>query len=156
VRNLSISIRRAQPSDLEALYKIEVECFHEDAFPRQYIRQFIEKPYFITLVALINNEVIGFIAGSMETFYGKSAGHIYSIDVRPEYRGMGVGSHLLEATEKELKRDGAEICYLEARTDNIVALNLYLKHNYKVVEQLRNYYGIGRNGMRLMKSLVTE
>ncbi|MEM3193934.1 MAG: GNAT family N-acetyltransferase [Candidatus Bathyarchaeia archaeon] len=149
----NIVVRRAFPSDLDTLYRIEIECFGEDAFPKSYIRRIIEEPYFITLVALLNDEIVGFIIGALESFLGRLAGHIYSIDVKPEYRGMGVGSRLLGAMEEELKGAGAEICCLEVSVDNTAALNLYLKHNYRVIERLKNYYGIGRDGMRLVKKL---
>ncbi|MBS7607280.1 GNAT family N-acetyltransferase [Candidatus Bathyarchaeota archaeon] len=152
----SIVVRRARLSDLESIYRIEVECFGEDAFPKSYIRWFIEENSFITLVALLDDKIIGFIAGLLEVFMGRRAGHVYSIDVKPEYRGRGVGSRLLEAIEDELRRCGAEICYLEARVDNVVALNLYFKHDYRIIERLKNYYGFGRDGVRLIKNLVIE
>lgn len=151
-----VVVRRARLSDLESIYRIEVECFGEDAFPKSYIRRFIEESSSITLVALLDDEIIGFIAGLLEVFMGKLAGHIYSIDVKPKYRGRGVGSRLLGAIEDELRRCGAEICYLEARADNVAALNLYLKHNYRVIGRLKNYYGFGRDGLRLIKNLVAE
>lgn len=152
----SIVVRRARLSDLESIYRIEIECFGEDAFPKSYIRRFIEENSFITLVALLDDKIIGFIAGLLEVFMGRRAGHVYSIDVKPEYRGRGVGSRLLEAIEDELRRCGAEICYLEARVDNVAALNLYLKHDYRIIERLKNYYGFGRDGVRLIKNLVIE
>lgn len=152
----NIVVRRAFLPDLDALYRIEIECFGEDAFPKSYVKRFIEEPWFITLVAILNDEIVGFVVGSLESFLGKLAGHIYSIDVKPEYRGMGVGSRLLVAIEEELRGAGAEICCLEVSVDNTAALNLYLKHNYRVIERLKDYYGVGRDGMRLVKKLVME
>lgn len=154
--NPRITVRRASLLDLEDLYLIEVECFHNDAFPKSYIKQFIEEPCFITLVALVDNKVAGFITGSIEVFRGKLSGHIYSVDVKPEYRGMGVGSRLLETIEDELRNSGAEICYLEVYINNTAAINLYLKHNYRFLEHLKNYYGIKRDGIRMMKKLSSE
>lgn len=156
MHNPRIKVRKASPLDLEDLYSIEVECFYEDAFPKSYLKQLIEKPCFITLVALIDNKVAGFITGAIEIFRGKLSGHIYSIDVKPEYRRMGVGSRLLEAIEDELRKSGAEICYLEVYVNNTAAINLYLKHNYRFLEQLKDYYGIKRDGIRMMKKLVAE
>jgi len=151
-----ITVRKASPLDLEDLYSIEVECFHEDAFPKSYIKQLVEEPWFITLVALVDDKVAGFITGAIEIFKGKLSGHIFSIDVKPEYRGMGVGSRLLETIEDELRKSGVEVCYLEVYVNNTAAINLYLKHNYRFLERLRNYYGIERDGIRMMKKLVTE
>ncbi len=152
----SVIIRRANPSDLERLRRIEVECFHEEAFPLSYLRYIIENPNFIMLVAVLEGEIAGFIVASIEDFRDSIAGHIYSIDVKPKYRRRGIGSKLLESIEEILGGMGAEVCYLEARADNVAAINLYLKCNYRALENLRNYYGVGKNGIRLAKKLKDE
>lgn len=148
-----IVVRRAEKSDLRPLYDIEVECFREDSFPPHYIARFLEDPTFITLVTALEGKVIGYVAVHVENFEGKRMGHIYSIAVRPEYRRMGIGSRLLETIEEILRQSGAKVCYLEARKDNIAAINFYLKHGYRVFEVLRNYYGAGGDGIRFLKFL---
>jgi len=148
-----LTIRRAERSDLKRLYEIEVKCFHEDAFPFHFMERFIKDPEFMTLVAVLENKVIGFIVASIEIFRGERVGHIYSINVEPEYRRRGVGSCLLESMEENLRKRGAKACYLEARKDNVAAINLYLKHKYMIVGILRNYYGAGNDGIKFMKVL---
>lgn len=153
VQGADVAVRRAKPSDLEEICRIEDECFGDDAFPQLYMRSFLEADFFITLVVLLGDKIVGYVVGAIETFRDKDAGHIYSIGVKPEYRGMGIGSRLLEAIERELKEAGAEICYLEVGVNNTAAINLYLKHNYRPLERLKNYYGFGRDGMRMIKKL---
>lgn len=146
-------IRKAEKSDLKRLYEIEVKCFREDAFPYPFIERFVKDPEFITLAAILENKIVGFIVASIETFKSERVGHIYSINVEPEYRRRGIGSRLLESMEENLRKRGAKACYLEARKDNIAAINLYLKHKYSVVGILRNYYGAGSDGIKFMKVL---
>jgi len=153
VSEIPILIRKAEEKDLEDLYRIEIECFHGEAFPFSYIRRFIRDPKFITLVAVSSNKIVGFIVGSIEKFKDDVVGHIYSIDVKPECRRRGIGSRLLNSVEEILKRIGAKTCYLEVNVNNAVAIKFYLKHNYRFFESLKNYYGIGKDGIRLIKKL---
>ncbi|MEM2168297.1 MAG: GNAT family N-acetyltransferase [Candidatus Bathyarchaeia archaeon] len=146
-------MRRARKSDLRVLYDIEVECFREDSFPLHYIARFLEDPTFITLVTTLEGRIIGYIAAHVENFEGKRMGHIYSIAVRSEYRRRGAGSRLLEAIEEILRQSGVKVCYLEARRDNIAAINFYLKHGYRIFEVLKDYYGAGGDGIRFLKFL---
>lgn len=151
-----ITIRRAKISDLEEIYQIEVECFPEDAFTLSFIKSLIEDPDFIFLVATLNERIAGFVVGALENFRGKTVGHIYSIDVKSEYRGRGIGSLLLKSIEETLREAGAKECYLEVRIDNLVARSLYFKFGYRVFRVLKNYYGAGKDGILLMKRLVTD
>ncbi|MBS7640123.1 MAG: GNAT family N-acetyltransferase [Candidatus Bathyarchaeia archaeon] len=149
-----VTVRRAEKSDLRALYEIEVECFQDGAFPLHYIAHFLEDPEFITLVTVVEGKVAGYVTARVENFEGKCMGHIYSIAVKPEYRRMGFGSCLLETVEEILEKMGAKVCYLEARRDNTAAIRFYLKHKYRVFEVLKDYYGAGRDGIRFMKFLL--
>lgn len=149
-----VVIRRAEITDLKAIYEIEKECFQEDAFPLSYIAYFLKEKEFITLVTFLRDKVIGYVTACLKDYYeGERAGHIYSIAVKPEYRRRGVGSRLLEEVEKVLRENGAKICHLETHMDNINAINFYLKHGYRIVKALKNYYGAGKDGIKLMKTL---
>jgi ribosomal-protein-alanine acetyltransferase len=156
VPNSSIIIRRAEISDLKEIHQIEVECFPEDAFSQLQMREFIKDPDFIFLVAIMDGHIVGFTIGGLEDFRGKIVGHIYSIDVKPECRNRGVGSFLLESMENLLVEAGVKECYLEVRVDNTTARNLYFKREYRFFEFLSNYYGVGKDGIRLMKKLTAK
>jgi ribosomal-protein-alanine N-acetyltransferase len=146
-------VRRAKISDLKSLYEIEVECFREEAFPPSLIRRFLEDSRFITLVAVLEDKIVGFIAALIEDFMEEKVGHVYSIDVKPSYRRMGVGSRLLKSLEENLREVSVKICYLETCRDNLAAISFYLKHGYRACEILKNYYGAGRDGVRFAKRI---
>lgn len=154
--NPSITIRRAETSDLKEIHQIEVECFSEDAFSQSQMREIIKDPDFIFLVAIMNEHIVGFIIGGLEIFRGKTVGHVYSIDVKPECRNRGIGSLLLESLENLLAEAGVKECYLEVRIDNMAARNLYFKREYRFFELLSNYYGVGKDGIRLIKKLSVK
>jgi len=148
-----VEIREATLSDLDEIYKIEVECFIEDAFTLRQLEYCLKSPSFVTLIASIDGEAAGFIIGSLEDSKGKIVGHIYTLDVKHKFRRRGVGSALLESLEEIFINRGAEKCCLEVRLDNTAAKRLYFKHGYSLKRIIRNYYGPGVDAARLEKNL---
>ncbi|MDM7913516.1 MAG: GNAT family N-acetyltransferase [Methanotrichaceae archaeon] len=126
--------------------EIEGLCFpKETAFPPGMFAHLIR--YAITLVALENDIIVGFIIG----FVSGGTGFIYTLDVHPDYRRKGIGSMLISALEENLRADGAKRIRLEAALDNPAALVLYRKAGYREEEILRNYYGKGFHAVRMWK-----
>jgi len=152
--SLPISIREATISDLEEVYKIELECFADDSFPKRLLETFLTSPECVTLIAVSDGEPLGFIAGSVEKLNEEPAGHISTLNVKRGQRRKGIGRRLLDAFEVALTERGVRTCFLEVRANNIAARNLYLKQGYRPLQKLRNYYGIGADGLRLKKNLV--
>lgn len=146
-----MKIRAAEPSDLPAIVEIEGLCFPEEtAFPPGMFSYLIK--YSAALVACSSDpasKVVGFIIG----YASGRMGVIYTLDVHPNYWGRGIGSALIVALEKELLEEGAETIRLEAAVDNPGALELYRRAGYRESELLRNYYGWGKDAVRMWKML---
>ena len=53
--------------------------------------------------------------------------------VRPEARGAGVATLLLEAAEHRARADGASVIRLHTRSDLVEARALYAKHGYREI-----------------------
>jgi len=151
--SLSITIHQATVDDLEALYRIERECFTVEAFTKEQIVYFLENTNAVSLIAQVNDEIAGFIIGLIHEYGKTRTGHVYTIDVAVKYRRMGVGVRLLEELERIFIRRRVTVCYLEARLDNVAARELYRKHGYTEVERLKDYYSRGTHGVRLVKKL---
>jgi ribosomal-protein-alanine acetyltransferase len=135
-----ISIQDASLKHLERLYEIEQKCFKSEAFTKQQIAHLLAHPNSVSLIAKDNHNIIGFVIGMIFAEREKLTGHILTIDVYPSHRRMGIGSTLLKQIEKIFIGKGVKTCYLEAREDNVAALNLYQKLGYKKVGNLKNYY----------------
>jgi len=149
---LPITIKQATINDLEKLYQIERECFTVEAFSKEHIAYLLQNPNTVSLVAQINSEIVGFIIGLIRRQDKMITGRVYTIDIASKYRRKGVGLKLLDELERIFIRRGVKMCYLEARVDNVAALELYRKHGYVEVEKLKKYYG-GIHGVRLKKKL---
>ena len=151
--SLPISVRTATEDDLEAIYKIELECFADDAFTKRQLEYLLTSASSVTLIAVLDEEPVGFITGSVDRSRDPTVCHVYTLDVKRNYRRRGIASILLDLLEQAMAGKGAKACYLEARTDNIAAQNLYVKHGYRPFTILRDYYGFGAEGLRLKKDL---
>jgi ribosomal-protein-alanine N-acetyltransferase len=146
-----MKIRAAEPGDLSAIVEIEGLCFpKETAFPPGMFSYLIK--YAASLVACESDEddkIIGFIIG----YASGRMGIIYTLDVHPDYWRTGIGSALIAALEKELSAEGAKAVRLEAALDNPGALELYRRAGYRERELIRDYYGRGKDAVRMWKVL---
>ena len=153
VFELLISTRQATVNDLEKLYEIERECFTAEAFSKELLTILLQDSNSVSLIAQTDREIAGFIIGLIQHIRGVKTGHIYTIDVAVKHRRKGVGITLLNELEKIFIRNDVKICYLEARRNNVAALELYKKQGYTDREKLEDYYPEGVHGVRLQKRL---
>lgn len=123
--------------DIPEVMEIEKLSFatpwSEDSF-RNEIETNLSARY---IVAKMDGVVIGY-AG---VWIILDEGHITNIAVHPDYRGMGVGSKIVEALVRTSKREGATALTLEVRKTNTVAQNLYRRYGFEPVGIRPKYYG---------------
>lgn len=149
----NISVKRVELKDLEEIYLIELECFGGEAYSKSFLGRLLVRGDSLFLKALVDGEVAGFVVGVFRVVGGRRVCQLYSIDVRKRFRGMGVGSALLKAFEKRARELGAGEVVLQVEVSNSPALGLYLKHGYRVVRRIRDYYGGGRDAYEMVKKL---
>jgi ribosomal protein S18 acetylase RimI-like enzyme len=145
VENISIRL-------LDTLYRIEKQCFEEEAFAKQQLAYLLTDYNILRLAAFINGKIAGFVISRVDIDLEVLFGHIITVDVIPVYRRQGVAQKLLQETEAIFKRHGVKECRLEVRENNVAALNLYQKLEYQKVGKLGKYYSKA-NGLYLKKTL---
>jgi len=59
--------------------------------------------------------------------------YIYGFRIRPDYRGLGIGSQFLQSVESDLTRRGFKRISLNVARDNDAARRMYEKAGYHVV-----------------------
>lgn len=150
---MSLIIEDASIRQLDKLYKIEAECFTEEAFTKQQVAHLITDYNSVSLVAKLNGEIVAFIIGMIYLERNALTGHILTIDVLPSHRRKGIAQKLLQKIEKIFKEKGVKSCRLEVREDNAAALRLYQKLGYRKVAKLESYYG-NAHGIYLRKDLT--
>jgi len=141
----NLVIRTVKDGDLKSIYLIERLSF-ERPYPSSYLETLAYLSPETFLVVSLNGSIVGYSASVLRG----SEGHIISIAVHPDYRGIGIGEKLLRENIKRLKDSGAKRVVLEVRIDNIQALKLYQKLGFKIVKTLKNYYWDGADAYKMV------
>ncbi|HTY75941.1 MAG TPA: GNAT family N-acetyltransferase, partial [Candidatus Nanoarchaeia archaeon] len=122
-------------------YRIEQQCFQEEAFSKQQIGFLLLDYNTVSLAARVDGELAGFIIARIDLIKNRLSGHIMTIDVGSSFRRMGVGQRLMMEAEAIFKQKGVEEVRLEVREGNAAAIALYEKMGYKKISRLEHYYG---------------
>lgn len=130
-----LEIRRMSIEDLDQVMEIERDSFSVP-WTRQDFIESIEKPTALYLVAVSEQQVIGYCG-----LWGViDEGQINNVAVRKEYRGQNIGTKLLEALFEEGTKEGLGAYTLEVRTGNSPAIALYKRLDFKEAGIRKNYY----------------
>ncbi len=125
-------IRSYLESDLTAIDKIG--SLIKDDFNKKYDILNLNHDYANIYVYLIDDVITGFI--QYEEHY--EVCDIINIAVSEEYQNKGIGKALIDYLINHTK---CEKIMLEVRENNLKALNLYHKCNFKEINRRKKYYG---------------
>lgn len=145
-----MKFRKGNKGDIQAISEIEQNVFGEDSFDFDEVKYLLEKANATTIVAE-GEEIQGYAIMLWRSNSSKS--RLYSIAVKPEYSGKGIGKVLLKECEKEAKKRNCSSITLEVRVDNDRARGLYTSVGYEEIQPLPRYYARGKDGVRMEKIL---
>lgn len=80
------------------------------------------------------------LLGYFVAMQGVDEVHLLNITVAPEYQGQGWGRVMLDALALWSRAQGAQWLWLEVRTSNMRAQQVYLRYGYRRVGERKNYY----------------
>lgn len=97
----------------------------------------------------------GELLGYFVAMKGVDEVHLLNITVAPAWQGQGWGRVLLDALAIWSRGQGAQWLWLEVRTSNQRALQIYERHGYRRVGTRKGYYpdGHGRREDAIVMSL---
>ena len=133
-----MKVERLQgPDDLEAILAIEEESFNNPTRRDWYERE-LQRPdvCFLYVLRTADAPVAGFCA----FWVVGDQGHINNLAVRPQLRGHGLGTYLLQSIIIEARHLGATSLMLEVRRSNVAAQRLYAKAGFSEHSVRKNYY----------------
>lgn len=149
----AVRVRRAELSDLDNLVALEQASFASDRLSRAQYRRHLDSGSALVLVASANHRRF---LGTAVVFFrkGSTVARLYSLASKPDARGKGVGTALVEAVEATARRRRCRALRLEVRTDNLAAIRLYERMGYRRLRFLDGFYEDGANGWQYEKILA--
>lgn len=148
---MTITLRAAVPSDLDALVSLENACFLTDKISRRSFRHWISTNHRALLLAETGQTLVGYIL--LVYHPGTRLARIYSLAVAETYRGQGIAKLLLRAGEQAAYTDGRLYVRLEVSIDNASAIRLYEQLGYQRFGFYRDYYADHRDALRYQKQI---
>ncbi len=142
------NLRDAGIRDILSVYRLERACFDLDAWPIVDILAVLIMPGIIRLKAVVEGELVGFIAGDARR--GNDTGWIVTLGVLGPYRRSGIATQLLLACEARLHTPKVR---LSVRRSNEAAIQLYQRHGYYLVDTWPRYYVDREDALVLEKKL---
>ncbi|QTX05454.1 ribosomal protein S18-alanine N-acetyltransferase [Agromyces archimandritae] len=148
---MSVLMRIAAASDLDAIMDLEQATFEADAWSQASMLREIEDPNTRYLVAVDDQHGTLFAYGGVLAPPGAPQADIQTIAVAPASRSRGLGRGLMHQLIAEARRRGAQEVFLEVRADNPVAQALYDSLGFERISVRKRYYrgGIDAIIMRL-------
>jgi [ribosomal protein S18]-alanine N-acetyltransferase len=135
---ISQTLRPMTSADVSAVLKLEQELFGEEAWSRAMLRgELAQQPESRYYLVADDNGVITGYAGMLAAGV---QGDVLTLAVAGHRWGQGTGSALLEALLAEAARRGCTEVFLEVRTDNARAQQLYRRYGFVQIGVRRGYY----------------
>lgn len=136
----SVQIREFEfPSDYEQVYQLwgsiekGVHVGRSDTLPE--IQKKISRDPDLFLVAESDGRIIGSVIGG---FDGRR-GLVYHLAVSVSFRGLGIGSRLMDEVESRLRAKGCLKCYLLVTIDNSEVENYYQRRGWQRMDAIHLY-----------------
>ena len=131
--------------DLDEIFRLESNTFKKDAFSKNSILNLIiNNTFFFKLINDDNsNEIVGFIIVIQDQ---KDRVNLINLLISKQYQNKGYGSHLLKYTLNKIKEmNNIEVIVLNVNSKNEVAIFLYQKFGFRIVQKIENYYRQKKN-----------
>jgi ribosomal-protein-alanine N-acetyltransferase len=146
-----IVLRAMKFEDLDRVYDLERSIF-PNPWPKSFFESDLSLPRTVGLVAELDGSIAGYgLAACADIEF-----HITNIGVEPSFQRRGIASRLMNELERIALERGCTHAYLEVRTDNYPAVELYLKLGYKTLYTRRQYYLDGSDAHVMYKNYGVE
>lgn len=96
----------------------------------------VKRPGSLSKVARQCGKIVGYICGSRVV----DEGHILTLAVRPEFRRHGIASALIGDMINNLTEEGCRFIFLEVRSSNEAAREIYERFGFKLFGLRKDYY----------------
>lgn len=133
-------INLVELKDLDEIYNLERKSFKKDAFSKDLILNLImENTFFFKLNdRKMSNKIVGFIIIIQDR---EERVNLINLLIRKRNQNKGCGTYLLDYTIRKVKEmHNIKAIVLNVNSKNKVAIKLYQKFNFRIVQKIENYY----------------
>lgn len=130
-----ITVQPMREAHLPEILEIERVSF-TTAWSENSFRNEIQNPYTLSLVAIREGAVVGYICANCR--FGE--GHILNLAIHPSARRMGLAKHLIRISLDYMKENNCLFVYLEVRVSNIAARKVYQGLGFQEIGRRKLYY----------------
>lgn len=120
----------------DVIHSIDLCCFKEESWSKELIEKELSKSETHYLLCSSENQYVAYL--SFSSILGDV--NLDRIAVLPEFQGRGVGYKFMNEFINLVKKQGNNSVFLEVRSGNESALNLYKKCNFKIDCIRKKYY----------------
>lgn len=144
VQSQSVQLVRMTIGDVAEVMELEKLCFPKDSWTEEdYIKNLSGQDNYYWKVRPTNsNQRPGIppILASGGYHLEETNTHITTLATHPNWRRRKIGEWFLLNMLMISRYAGAKLAYLEVREDNMVAIRMYLKFGFLLVNQLEHFY----------------
>lgn len=142
----SVSLTQANAKDIDDYIRVGKLCISQfntvATDPKQVAREIAGS---VTYMIRCWGCPVGFVSYVMQ---GINHAYISEVQIEPDFRGKGIGAHVLKIILRELK--DIEVVDLHTHPEN-PAQNLYRRHGFRETgEVVENYHNTGQPRMRML------
>ena len=148
-----MKVKSVRPNDLIEIHNLEQKVFKENAFSKDLIKKLIQRSAFFLKLERsgIKKFIIGFVIIVEDR---EDRVNIVNFLINPKYQNKGFGSWLLKyAIDKINGLKKITKIALNVKIDNHIAIKLYEKFNFRIVEKIDNYYQSKESAFLMVKKL---
>lgn len=156
----SVTTRLFEDGDLRALFAVEEVCFAPPLrFSRSLMRSLAHDPNCRTWLGIVDNIRAGFAILGLSEESGESSeddpshAYIWTIEVLPAFRRLGVARQLLMRVEESAREAGCAAIELHVSQRNSEAVALYEGCGYARFGVAPEFYGWGEDAFRYRKAI---
>jgi ribosomal-protein-alanine N-acetyltransferase len=146
---MDIQIRKMDLSDITYVYKEELKIFGKSLGEKTLYNEIMYNDMSRYFIALVNNKRAGYV-GSWLTLPNAE---ILNLFVSENYRGLSIGSLLMDEVIIVCNENEIENLTLEVRKSNDYAIKLYEGLGFKQANVRKKYYEDGEDALLLVLEL---
>jgi ribosomal-protein-alanine acetyltransferase len=144
-----VIVRPATPEDVPVLTALETTLFGDDAWGPSSVRDEIDGPGRLAVVAVEGDRVVGWAV----TRTSHDLTDLQRIAVHPDHQRRGVARALLDEVLGRARADGASRVLLEVSALNAGALAFYADADFVEIDRRRRYYRDGSDAVVMRRAL---